>query len=119
MRAAHVRADWVAFRDAVDAAARASKMSQEAWLKLSARYAALSPEDREVVDGVLAEWVLSEDEGLRSDALFVISENAVGSAVPALRVLAQRLEETDEPGAPYEWAWVNRTIGILTTGEAQ
>jgi hypothetical protein len=63
----------------------------------------------------LAEWVASDDEALRYDALFVIDEHAIRELVPALRALQERLERDPlpGPGEPYEWAKVNRLLGKL------
>lgn len=112
-----VRAMWARFRDEVDGIAQASKQSHAAVLELSRRYRLLDPQERAVVDELLAEWVESEDETMRFDALALVDAHGIRSAVPALRRLAARLEESTAPGAPYEWAKVNRVIALLGTGE--
>jgi hypothetical protein len=43
----------------------------------------------------------------------VVDDNEVCSAVPALRELMDRLDQSDEPDAVYEWAKVNRVLGRL------
>ena len=70
-------------------------------------------EERPVVDRLLAEQVESPDEKVRFDALAMIREFRIVSALPALRSLADRLERQDAPGTPFEWAKVNRLIGLL------
>jgi hypothetical protein len=50
-------------------------------------------------------------ESARFLPLFLIREFGIVSALPALRVLADWLETQDTPGAPYEWAKVNRVLG--------
>lgn len=109
-----VRTEWERLRDRVDVEARGMKDSQSTLDELSARYRSLARSDRGVIDELLAEWVLSDDENLRFDALALISEHKIASALPALRSLATRLEQASVPGAPYEWAKVNRTIGQLS-----
>lgn len=113
MSAANARTRWVELRERLDDDARASKSSHAVVLELSRRYQALDESERPEVDELLAEWVLSEDEGRRFDALAVIADNKVVHAVPALRELAERLEASDAPNAPFEWAKVNRILGKL------
>ena len=57
----------------------------------------------------------SKDETVnRFDTLALVREFRITVALPALRVLAGWLEPQHSPGAPYEWAKVNRLIGVLT-----
>ena len=104
---------WRDLRDQLDERARASKRSQEAAIDLAAAFARLSDAERSNVVPTLDEWLLSDDEALRFDALYVVAEHSVAEAVPALRVLQDRLEASSAPGAPYEWAKVNRLIAQL------
>jgi hypothetical protein len=108
-----VRSAWIENQVLASERAEASKQSQEALLAVFDRYRELSDQDRAVVDELLAEQAASSDENARFDALAVIGEFRVVSALPALRSLAERLETQDSPGAPYEWAKVNRLIGLL------
>lgn len=101
---------WRGLRDQVDLDARASKESTEAIIEISDQYRRLGPTQRDVIDQVVGEWLLSEDEGLRFDALALIAEHRIRSAVPALRQLAELLARDTGPGAPYELAKVHRTI---------
>jgi hypothetical protein len=73
----------------------------------------LGPTDKVVADHVLATWVGSAEAKRQFDALVLIDELAVVSALPSLRALAARLESSSEPSAPYDWAWINRIIGKL------
>lgn len=97
-----IRADWSQLRDRIQRAAAEAKLSQAAWLELSARYRLLSPESRGVVNALLAEWVLSDDPGLRSDAVYVIDDHGIVSAVPELRAQLRKLEGSTDPGARFE-----------------
>jgi len=82
--------------------------------RLAGFYRGLAPSDQSHAIGVLRDWLLSEDEARRWDAQSLIDDMSLVEAVPALRELADRLESSDSPGAPYEWAKVNRLIGQLT-----
>jgi hypothetical protein len=106
---------WAEMCYELEGAAARSKESQYVVIELSRRYAALSPEDKLAVDELLAEWVLSDDACLQFDALALISEHNIRSAIPSLRELAARLEQSNLPLAPDDWAWVNRILGQLTT----
>jgi hypothetical protein len=95
----------------------AAKQSQAALVALFDHYRGLSADDRVIVDRLLAEQVASDDATDRFDALAVIGEFRVTSALPALRALADRLAVAPGPSAPYEWAKVNRLIGLLTDAQ--
>lgn len=105
---------WEELRAELDRRAVASKSSQSAVVELSREYRRLGSDDRAEVDVLLRSWLLSADEGERFDAVAVVDDNEVCSAIPALRELMDRLEASDEPGAVYEWAKVNRVLGRLT-----
>jgi hypothetical protein len=102
-------------RDEVSERAVANKQSQEAVLVMIERYRLLSKEERAVVDQLLCDQLASEDETVRFDAVALIREFSITVALPDLRALADRLEAQHSPGAPYEWAKVNRLIGRLTS----
>jgi hypothetical protein len=108
-----IRDEWFAFRREVNAEAAVSKEGQGALFRLFDRYESLSALERSCVDELIAEQVLSPDETDRFDAVALTDKFAIVSAVPALRMLAARLEGETQAGAPYEWAKVNRVIGNL------
>jgi hypothetical protein len=110
------RSEWTALSEQLDAEARAMKESQAAVVELSQRYALLDPEARAVVDELLSEWVLSDDENQRFKALAVISDHRIVSALPALRKLLVRLDDSAAPGAPYEQAKIRRIVTRLGNG---
>lgn len=107
------RTRWEQLRERLDEDARASKSAQGVVLELARQYRELDEAERSQVDELLAQWILSEDEGKRFDAMAVIADNHVAHAVPALRELSERLEASDAPSAPFEWAKVNRILGKL------
>lgn len=108
-----MRNRWLLRQSEDTARAQEFKQPQEALRWMAARYRTLSEEERIVINGLLAEQLASEDENVRFDALALIREFRIASAVPALRRLADWLETQDWPGAPYEWAKVNKIIGVL------
>lgn len=111
---AHAAQRWEELRQRLDSAARESKNPQAVVVELSRRYGDLSPNDRVVVDELIADWVLAEDEAKRFDALALIAEHRIRTAAAAVRELCRRLETSDEPSAPYEWAKANRVLGRVT-----
>jgi len=76
-------------------------------------YAKLDDSEKNLANQVLAEWVMSEDENLRFDALALIGDFSIISTRSALNELALRLSMSNLPGAPFEWAKVNRLIKKL------
>jgi hypothetical protein len=113
VNSAEVRRAWIDYQAEASTKAETNKQSQEAFLALFPRYRALSDPEREVANELLTEQVDSSDENVRFDALAIIREFRIVSTLPALRSLADRLERLDTPGAPFEWAKVNRLIGLL------
>ena len=109
-----MRTWWRGLRDRIDRDFRESKQATESIIEMSRQYRMLEPDERDVVDQVIGEWLLSEDEGLRFDALALIAEQRIRSAVPALQQLAEKLRGETRPGAPYELAKVHRTITALS-----
>jgi HEAT repeat protein len=109
-----VREAWLRMCKEVSSWAIENKRSQEALLVMAQRYRTLSQGERDAVDELLAEQLASEDESVRFDALALIQDLKIRSSLPALRQLADWLETQASPGAPYEWAKVNRIIGGLT-----
>jgi hypothetical protein len=104
---------WCELRSNLDRRHVEGKDSQGAILALAETYRQIPAGQRSEVNAVLLEWVLSDDEGYRFDALAIVDDCGITEAVPALRALQDRLETESRPGAPYEWAKVNRIIGRL------
>ena len=84
--------------------------------RVQTAYRAFEPLERAHVEEVLAEWVLSEDEAKRFDAIAVVRELGVVSATPALRSLEARLRQSDDPGAPFEREKVSDVLSELGAG---
>jgi hypothetical protein len=83
--------------------------------RISGLYRALGPSERAIADQVLAEWVLSDDEAKRFDALALVRELGVTKAAPALRALIDSLESRDDPGAAFEREKVDTVLSELGT----
>jgi hypothetical protein len=104
------REEMDAYRRAVDEEAKSLKNSQLALERLRQLYQRFDAKKRAMADHVLAEWVLSDDESKRFDALSLINEFKITKATPALRSLADRLSENRAVSVPYE-LW--KVYGIL------
>lgn len=117
MTAGDLRARFDEFWRRADREAESSKDSQGAVLALEEFYRGLPTADRSAANQLLAEWVLSEDDKRRFDALALIDRFAIREAAPALRTLAERCENSNLPSSPYDWAKVNRILGRLVGDE--
>ena len=116
MTTSPVRQKWEEIHSQVDSTAKQSKNSPSATIELSRRYSQLAPEERAEINALLADWVLGDDETKRFDALALIQDHRITAVVPALRQLCETLEDSPDPGAPYEWAKVNRVLGQIAGG---
>jgi hypothetical protein len=108
-----LRRQMEAFRRAVEREARAFKDPNEALVQLRALYERFDVEERELADMVLAEWALSDDEGIRFEAMVLIDEFKIRTARHSLLHLATRLSHSDAPGAPFELQKIQRILGRL------
>jgi hypothetical protein len=93
-----------------NAAALAARDSNQATLALVSEIRGLAPEERALADEVLGEWVLSVDDSKRFDALAVVRELDIRSAIPKLRELEARLATASDPRAPFEAEKVRRIL---------
>jgi hypothetical protein len=105
------------YRDDADRRAIAAKESNLAWELLCKLYRGFSPPERNLADQVLYEWLRSNDENLRYDALVLIDEFGIRSALQPLLQLSQRLQQSAAPSAPSESAKVTKIIGKLTASK--
>lgn len=108
-----LNAEWIR----IDQEAEARKDSHSAVFELARLYRSLSREERFVADQVLIEWALSGDEKKQFDALAMIDEFSISSAIPALNRLAARFKQAKGPSAPYDLAKVNRILDRLAAVE--
>ena len=97
-----IMALWSNEREQIDREARAQRDSQVALFELFDLYDQLAVGEQEQVDQLLAEWAMAEDEALRFDALALISEKRIVTALPSPEVLLVRLRTSASLGAPYE-----------------
>ena len=104
------REDFEALWAKLDADAQAAKFSHEAVLRLADFYRGLDEEDKHVVDEVLASWVREGDARRRFDALALIDELEIRSALPALKAELIGLSEAVGPSAPTDRAKLRRIV---------
>jgi len=108
------RLQMAAYRQAADEEAMSLKDSYLALDRLHSLYRKFDDEERVMANQVLAEWALSDDEKVRFDALALIDDFKIKTAIPALHELVARLASIHTPGAPYEQQKVNRIIRDLS-----
>ena len=110
------RHEMEAYRKSVNEEASEFKYPYLAVERLLALYQKFDAEERRMADQVLAEWVVSEDTGMRYHAKALVHEFEIVTAIPALQQLAERLASSRAVGAPGELEVVNRIIGDLARG---
>lgn len=103
----------------IDAQALASKDSQAATLLLLERFRELNEDTMPVAAAVLGEWVLSTNSRQRFDALAVVQEFRLVSAVSQLRELESRLSVIAGPEALFEAKKVRALLALLTPQAAE
>jgi hypothetical protein len=108
------RSEMEAYRQAANEEANEFKHPYIALDRLFALYRKFDAEERAMADEVLTDWVLSENENTRFDALALIREFRIITSIPALQQLAKRLASSRTPGAPHRLEKVNRLIADLS-----
>ena len=91
-------------REVADIEAEQRRDSQYVADQLRDLYLSLERDERSEADAVIAEWLISDDEKKRFDALGLIAEMKIVAARPALELLERRLSSDPAPGARFEMA---------------
>lgn len=107
------RERMASYRATVEAEAKTLKDSYLALDRLHALYESFDEDERALADELISEWAQSDDEGLRFDALALIDDYGIVSALPALKKLVENLETSNAPSAPYDLKKVNRIVARL------
>jgi hypothetical protein len=101
------------YRQSADDESKSLKDPHIALERLRALYVKFDAAERDMADRVLGEWALSDEEGVRFDALALIDDLKIGIAMPALKEIALRLMSSTAPSAPYELKKVYRIMERL------
>jgi hypothetical protein len=104
---------WTRERERIDREARERRDSQSALFELFDLYDRLAGEDQKQIDQLMADWVVSDEEDLRFDALALIREKRITTAIPALQTLLVMLLGSRTASAPYEADKVRSIIKSL------
>ncbi|HEX4320927.1 MAG TPA: hypothetical protein VHZ52_08495 [Acidobacteriaceae bacterium] len=107
------RIEFRTYRDAVDKRAIEMKQSNLAWQWLLDRYDEFYEDQRLMADKVLIEWVLSEEYGLRCDALVLIKSRRIVGATSALGELSSRISQGKTTGPAFEAESVKLALNFL------
>jgi hypothetical protein len=109
-----MRKELGTYRDSVTTEAQNLKEPEMAHEKLHQALESLDDIELKLAFEVITEWVLSDRDGVRFDALALVDDLHITQAVTSLRQLAQRLEHSKDPGAPYEIQKIQRILGRLS-----
>ena len=97
----------------IDAEAQARKDSQAALSRLTEHYQRLDEEDKSVANVVLVRWVTEGNTRQRYDALALIREFEIRSALPALRENLASLAQATGPSVPFDREKLEQIIAGL------
>jgi hypothetical protein len=106
--------ELVAFRAAANNRAGELKDPQYALERLFEVWANSSESQRKRFDEALATWVSSDDALERFDAEAIIGRFCRTALAPNLLALRERLNDSLDPGAPYEKAKIDRLLEKLS-----
>lgn len=108
------RESMASYRASAEVEAKSLKDSYLVLDRLHGLYESFDEDERALANEVICEWAQSGDEGLRFDALALIDNYGIVSAVPVLRKLIDSLKMSNAPSAPYDLKKVNRVVARLT-----
>lgn len=107
------RGQMNAFRKGVDEYAYSQKCSQAVLEALELYYENLTVEEKSLASYVIEEWLLSENESERFDALFLIERFKLRDLAASMHLLEDRLVGSRFPGAPFELDRLRAITGDL------
>jgi hypothetical protein len=96
------------YREDIDAEAKALTDPYVTLDRLRGEFRKLDADERSVANEVLGEWALSDDEKLRFDALVLIEELNITTALPVLEELMRRYAKSASPIARHYVNWASR-----------
>lgn len=99
-----------AYRQDAVAYAESQKEMQLVSERLGRLYKKFDADERLMADQIVGEWILSDDESIRFDAMDLIEDFKIVSATSALSLLADRLTTSKSPGAPFERKKIERIL---------
>jgi len=76
-------------------------------------YDSLSDYETKCILPVLAEWLISDDNRLRYDASFLISQRNIREMIPAVQEALTRCKAMSGPEARYEFKKLKRILEEL------
>jgi hypothetical protein len=113
MRRQDFRAEFNGFRRIVEEEATSRRDPYHALERLHQFYERLNAEQRAAADETIATWLGSSVEAQRFDALVLIEDYGIRSAVPALQELLVSLRSIPGPAAAFESQKVERILARL------
>lgn len=116
MTQAEVRRQLESVRSSSEIEGRLQRDAQLPLERLRIAFGAIPDDDRPEADSVVVEWLESNDENHRYDAIALIDEFRIVAALPALNRLRRRLLTSRSPGAPFEVEKIDRVLRGLTAG---
>ena len=115
----NIRKYWENKRKCLSEQADAIKDSQSVAFGLLEEYDNLHYNERVAINDILAEWLLSDDETLRYDACFLISQRCIVSLVNEIKKAILCSQKRSEPGQKYEIKKLKRILNELNESIAK
>jgi len=108
-----IKQHWIESREHWSALAEGMKDSMSIVFNLQDLYKNLSNDEKLIVHGILAEWLLSEDSALRYEASYLISEEHIKSLRDVVEKAIPKAEGRKQPEAKYEVLRLKRILSEL------
>ncbi|MES9886423.1 MAG: hypothetical protein ABW140_06385 [Candidatus Sedimenticola sp. 6PFRAG1] len=108
-----IRRWWSDECDRIVRGAIESKSTGSIWFELSKLYSSLSLTEKNDVASVLVEWIESDDDAKRSEAIFLVREYKILAAKPALERLRIHLHDCKIPSDPQGYHECQEVISLL------
>ncbi len=111
---ANTRNKWLESYHRLAEEAEAFRDSQSVAFGLLDIYDEVPSGEKAEIHQVLAEWLMSDDNKLRYDGQFVISQRKIVEMAPAVEEAIDRIDESSGPEAKYEAKKLRRILSDLS-----
>jgi hypothetical protein len=90
-----------------------------AMLSLRTAFERATPQEREILNEVVREWLSGADERDRFDGAFITGEFGLTGNLDLIQSLLDEASGRDDPGAPFERARYERVVARLTRTDSR
>jgi hypothetical protein len=109
----HVIKDWIETHHRLSVDSEAMHDSQAVAFGLLSKYDQMNHDERKCIFSLLSDWLLSDDNCLRYDAAFLISQRKIRELIPGILKAISKYSQRPGPESYYETQKLKRIFNEL------